>query len=392
MKQSSGDDDVYTQYRASVLSNLKQAAKSLLREVQERFLNQPDRFAGFRLLLNDFASRRIDVGSLQVEVLKLFAGEEDLILKFNAFLPQDDEEEEEEENDEVTAEEEGGGGKLEEAIDFMNNVKIRFRNDEEVQAEFLHVMKHQQGQSLHELKRKVEALFHGHGDLIEEFDRVARENSVSLQPSTATTRANKKQKMMEKSVHELELSKCIQISPSYWMLPEEYRTSLGGERSQVLNNEFVCVSRDSGNYSCNYRQRNRQEEIMFRVEDDRFELDMLVEYTISAANRVGKLLNTIQKHRNCSVKEHLGARNLRYIERLYGDYGLDVIEYLYRNPETALPVILRRLQEKQDELIEFRSEFIKVSAEACAENQLKSQDKQLSSEKATEFRISEEDL
>ncbi|KAJ4723022.1 Paired amphipathic helix SIN3-like protein [Melia azedarach] len=369
MKQSIGDhDDAYTQYRAFALSNLKQAAENLLLEVQERFLNQPDRFARFRLLLNDFARRRTDVGSLQLEVLKLFSGQEDLIIKFNAFLPQD---EEEHDDDEATEEEDGGGGKLKAAIDFINTVNMRFRNDEEVQAEFLRVMKHQEKQSLHELKRKVEALFHGHGDLIEEFDRVTRETSVSLQPSTATTKINKKQKQMEKSVHELDLSKCIRISPSYWMLPEEYRKSLGGERSQVLNNEFVCVSQKSGNYSCNHRQIKQQEEIMFRIEDDRFELDMLLGYVISATNSVGELMKTIQKHSDCSVKEHLSVKDLRCIERLYGDYGLDVIEYLCRNPETALPVILSQLQEKKEELIRCRPEFNNVWAQVCTENKLK---------------------
>ena len=43
------------------------------------------------------------------------------------------------------------------------------------------------------------------------------------------------------------------------------------------------------------------------------------------------------------------AINLRCIERIYGDHGLDVLDLLRENPILALPVDLPRLQQKQDE-------------------------------------------
>jgi paired amphipathic helix protein Sin3a len=41
--------------------------------------------------------------------------------------------------------------------------------------------------------------------------------------------------------------------------------------------------------------------------------------------------------------------NLRYIERLYGDHGLDAMDVLRKNASVALPIILTRLKQKLDE-------------------------------------------
>ena len=45
----------------------------------------------------------------------------------------------------------------------------------------------------------------------------------------------------------------------------------------------------------------------------------------------------------------MAAINLRCIERIYGDHGLDVLDLLRENPTLALRVVLPRLQQKQDE-------------------------------------------
>lgn len=66
--------------------------------------------------------------------------------------------------------------------------------------------------------------------------------------------------------------------------------------------------------------------------------------------------------------------NLRCIERLYGDHGLDVLDILRKNPTHALPVILTRLKQKQEEWSKCRSDFNKVWAEIYAKNHYKSLD------------------
>ena len=68
------------------------------------------------------------------------------------------------------------------------------------------------------------------------------------------------------------------------------------------------------------------------------------------------------------------ALNLRCIERLYGDHGLDVMDVLRKNATLDLPVILTRLKQKQEEWARCRSDFNKVWAEIYAKNYHKSLD------------------
>ncbi|GJW09052.1 paired amphipathic helix protein Sin3-like protein 2 isoform X3 [Tanacetum coccineum] len=79
-----------------------------------------------------------------------------------------------------------------------------------------------------------------------------------------------------------------------------------------------------------------------------FELDMLLESVNSALKRVEELLNGINNRSVSSegsirVEDHFSALNLRCIERLYGDHGLEVMETLRKSPSTAVRVILIRL-------------------------------------------------
>ena len=53
------------------------------------------------------------------------------------------------------------------------------------------------------------------------------------------------------------------------------------------------------------------------------------------------------------------AINLRCIQCIYGDHGLDVLDLLRENPTLALPVVLPRLQQKQDEWSVCRAEMNK---------------------------------
>lgn len=66
--------------------------------------------------------------------------------------------------------------------------------------------------------------------------------------------------------------------------------------------------------------------------------------------------------------------NLRCIERLYGDNGLDVMDLMKKNLHSALPVILTRLKQKQEEWARCHSDFQKVWAEVYAKNHHKSLD------------------
>ncbi|XP_027075364.2 paired amphipathic helix protein Sin3-like 2 isoform X2 [Coffea arabica] len=192
-----------------------------------------------------------------------------------------------------------------------------------------------------------------------------------------------KEKYWGKSIQELDLSNCQRCTPSYRLLPEDYPIPSASQRSelgaQVLNDHWVSVTSGSEDYSFKHMRRNQYEESLFRCEDDRFELDMLLESVSSTAKRAEELLNGINDNSigadsPIRIEDYFTALNLRCIERLYGDHGLDVMDILRKNPSLALPVILTRLKQKQEEWTKCRSDFNKVWAEIYAKNHYKSLD------------------
>ncbi|KAK8643542.1 hypothetical protein V6N13_012833 [Hibiscus sabdariffa] len=158
-----------------------------------------------------------------------------------------------------------------------------------------------------------------------------------------------------KSIKELDLSNCEQCTPSYRLLPENYPRRIASRRqnidSEVLNDDWVSVP--SGSEAFKLMHKNQYEEILFQCEDDRFELDMLLESVKGTAKKVGLLEkinnNTIKTDRPICIEEHFTAQNLRCIERLYDDHGLDVMDVLRKKAQLDLPVILTRLKQKQEE-------------------------------------------
>nr|CAB3476585.1 unnamed protein product [Digitaria exilis] len=195
--------------------------------------------------------------------------------------------------------------------------------------------------------------------------------------------SSKEKYNLSKPISELDLSNCQRCTPSYRLLPKNYpmppasnRTDLG---ASVLNDHWVSVTSGSEDYSFKHMRKNQYEESLFRCEDDRFELDMLLESVNAATKRVEELIekmqdNSIKPESPIRIDEHLTPLNLRCIERLYGDHGLDVMDVLRKNASVALPVILTRLKQKQEEWSRCRSDFNKVWAEIYAKNYHKSLD------------------
>ncbi|KAJ8546294.1 hypothetical protein K7X08_018877 [Anisodus acutangulus] len=190
-----------------------------------------------------------------------------------------------------------------------------------------------------------------------------------------------KEKYWGKSIQELDLSNCKRCTPSYRLLPEDYPIPTASQKSelgaQVLNDHWVSVTSGSEDYSFKHMRRNQYEESLFHCEDDRFELDMLLESVSSTAKRVEELLNAINDNSidgPICIGDQFTALNLRCIERLYGDHGLDVMDILRKNPPLALPVILTRLKQKQEEWTKCRADFNKVWADIYAKNHYKSLD------------------
>ncbi|MCO5610178.1 hypothetical protein L7F22_064414 [Adiantum nelumboides] len=195
--------------------------------------------------------------------------------------------------------------------------------------------------------------------------------------------ASNREKYMTKPISELDLSNCEQCTPSYRLLPKSYPKPVVSHRKplahEVLNDTWVSVTSGSEDYSFKHMRRNQYEESLFRCEDDRFELDMLLESTAITAKRMEELLEIMQEANSkqdgqVHLDEYLTAINIRCVERIYGDHGLDVIDLLRKNAAVALPVILSRLKQKRDEWSKCKEDMNKVWAEVYAKNYHKSLD------------------
>uniref|UniRef100_A0A803PD15 Histone deacetylase interacting domain-containing protein n=1 Tax=Cannabis sativa TaxID=3483 RepID=A0A803PD15_CANSA len=232
-------------------------------------------------------------------------------------------------------------------------------------------------------------------DGIKDRERESRESRERERSDKASSYANKdvgsqkmslfssKDKYIGKPINELDLSNCERCTPSYRLLPKNYpipsvsqRSELGAE---VLNDHWVSVTSGSEDYSFKHMRKNQYEESLFRCEDDRFELDMLLESVNVTTKRVVELLekinnNTVKTDSPIRIEDHFTALNMRCIERLYGDHGLDVVDVVRKNTSHALPIILNRLKQKQEEWAKCRSDYNKVWADIYAKNYHKSLD------------------
>ncbi|ODV95612.1 hypothetical protein PACTADRAFT_50307 [Pachysolen tannophilus NRRL Y-2460] len=175
--------------------------------------------------------------------------------------------------------------------------------------------------------------------------------------------------------HQLELSLCKSCGPSYRLLPkaETYMPCSGRDDMcwEVLNDEWVghptWASEDSGFIA---HRKNQYEEILFRIEEERHEYDYYMEANLrtiqtleTIANRIANM--TPEEKAHFKLPEGLGHTSLtiykKVIRKIYDkDRGFEVIDALHENPAVAVPIVLKRLKQKDEEWKRSHREWNKV--------------------------------
>ncbi|XP_071446323.1 paired amphipathic helix protein Sin3a isoform X2 [Hetaerina americana] len=188
---------------------------------------------------------------------------------------------------------------------------------------------------------------------------------------------------------EIDYSTCKRLGASYCALPKSYlqpkcsgRTTLCRE---VLNDTWVSFPTWSEDSTFVTSRKTQYEEYIYRCEDERFELDVVIE---TNANTIRILEGVQKKISRMSPEEVLKFRlddtlggcsptiQQRALRRIYGDKAQDIIDGLKRNPAVAVPVVLRRLKAKEEEWREAQKGFNKVWREQNEKYYLKSLDHQ----------------
>lgn len=178
-------------------------------------------------------------------------------------------------------------------------------------------------------------------------------------PLASTQRQDRTQSEL---AQEIDLSSCKRLGASYCALPKTTEAKKCSGRTalcrEVLNDTWVSFPTWAEDSTFVTSRKTQYEEIIYRCEDERFELDVVIE-TNSATIRV---LEGVQKKMSRMTPEEVSRFRLddclggssptihqRALRRIYGDKASDVIQGLKKNPMVAVPVVLRRLKAKEEE-------------------------------------------
>uniref|UniRef100_A0A672RHE9 Paired amphipathic helix protein Sin3a-like n=1 Tax=Sinocyclocheilus grahami TaxID=75366 RepID=A0A672RHE9_SINGR len=198
-----------------------------------------------------------------------------------------------------------------------------------------------------------------------------------------------KERATEGIAMEIDYASCKRLGSSYRALPKSYqlpkctgRTSLCKE---VLNDTWVSFPSWSEDSTFVSSKKTQYEEHMYRCEDERFELDVVLETNLATI----RVLEVVQKKLSrMSAEEQVKFRldntlggcseiiHRKAIQRIYGDKALDIIDGLKKNPAVTVPIVLKRLKLKEEEWREAQRGFNKIWREQNEKYYLKSLDHQ----------------
>ncbi|KAJ3372348.1 Transcriptional regulatory protein sin3 [Kappamyces sp. JEL0680] len=154
----------------------------------------------------------------------------------------------------------------------------------------------------------------------------------------------------------------------------------------VLNDDWVGLPVFLSENGFTAHKKTPNEEAMFKCEEERYEFDLNIEANLSVINLLEPIAKKIQlmpaeERANFKILPGLGGFSTtiykRVIKKIYdNDKGLEVIEALHHNPAVAVPIVLKRLKQKDEEWKRSQREWNKVWREIDYKNFAKALDHQ----------------
>mmetsp|Transcript_16182 Transcript_16182/g.39442 ORF Transcript_16182/g.39442 Transcript_16182/m.39442 type:complete len:1081 (+) Transcript_16182:583-3825(+) len=196
-----------------------------------------------------------------------------------------------------------------------------------------------------------------------------------------------REKFLSRPISELDLSACERCGPSYRLLPKNFPKAPASARTPLchehLNDNWVSVTSGSEDFSFKAMRKNQYEEALFRCEDDRFELDMVLEttkVTMEALEPIIEKINGMTPEESSHFRIPEGTLtpvHLRAIERLYGigtDHGQDICRMILDYPAATAHVVMGRLRQKDVEWRRVKVEVAPIWVDVYEKNYNKSLD------------------
>ncbi|GME92839.1 unnamed protein product [[Candida] boidinii] len=174
---------------------------------------------------------------------------------------------------------------------------------------------------------------------------------------------------------QLDLNLCKSCGPSYRLLPKSqtYMPCSGRDEMcwEVLNDEWaghpVWASEESGFIA---HRKNQYEDIFFRIEEERHEYDFYMEANLRTIQTLETIANRIanmspEEKASFKLPPGLGHTSVtiykKVIRKVYDkDRGWEVIDALHEHPAIAVPIVLKRLKQKDEEWRRAHREWNKV--------------------------------
>uniref|UniRef100_A0A665WEW4 Paired amphipathic helix protein Sin3a n=2 Tax=Echeneis naucrates TaxID=173247 RepID=A0A665WEW4_ECHNA len=198
-----------------------------------------------------------------------------------------------------------------------------------------------------------------------------------------------KERATEGIAMEIDYASCKRLGSSYRALPKSYQQPKCTGRTplcrEVLNDTWVSLPSWSEDSTFVSSKKTQYEEHIYRCEDERFELDVVLETNLATI----RVLETVQRRLSrMSAEEQLRFKldntmggsseviHRKAIQRIYGDKAHDIIDGLKRNPAVSVPIVLKRLKMKEEEWREAQRGFNKIWREQNEKYYLKSLDHQ----------------
>ncbi|PPS10960.1 hypothetical protein GOBAR_AA09668 [Gossypium barbadense] len=203
----------------------------------------------------------------------------------------------------------------------------------------------------------------------EEIEKVRKSYKVKREGPSSSSLTKPKREINKPEEEELE-----KVTESYYLLPENlsgvHSTEIDEIGKQVLN--FSTFSK--GVYNTNKQKGpeiTKQEMVMNRKEDEMFVMDMQMEWLRSTKKNAMKLFQDISERKikeptMADVDEYFTSSNYRYLVKMYNESGPWLVDRLRHAPKTILPVIIKRL--KQKDIVPYR--------ELCQQHQQMLEDQQ----------------
>lgn len=239
-----------------------------------------------------------------------------------------------------------------------------------------------------ELMTLVTPFFSKEPELLKRFQEFLRFSATS-EPISLSVAQRQDHRAQTDTAAEIDVTQLKRLGTSYCALPKTSEPKKCSGRTElcreVLNDTWVSFPSWSEDSTFNTSRKTQYEEFIYRCEDERFELDVVIE-TNSATIRV---LEGVQKKMSKMASDELNRFKLddclggtsqtihqRALRRIYSDKAPDIIDGLKKNPNAAVPVVLRRLKAKEEEWREAQKGYNQQWREQNDKYYLKSLDHQ----------------